>query len=139
MVDIFEAVENLGDNLQQKGDIDGKAEGQRRQYKEGYTKGWQQACHLLQEIGTLHGIVSSAIQNRTITNPPEARSLDKVYKSLNKLLLQLKDHNLWLALGSESEEKLAVILTSLHAKVRFNLRKLNIPTTTLDKAVDSEF
>lgn len=65
MEDLFEAVEYLEQSHKIKGGHEGQLVGQNRQFKEGYAKGWQQACHLLQEIGILHGLVASVLANNS--------------------------------------------------------------------------
>ena len=59
MDDLFDSVENLEKFHTEKGSKDGALRAKERQFKEGFTKGWQQACHLQQELGVLEGIILS--------------------------------------------------------------------------------
>lgn len=53
--DIFDAVDALEQQEYAAGETDGVKEGQEKQYQNGFTFGWQQACHILQELGCIEG------------------------------------------------------------------------------------
>lgn len=175
-VDLFAAVEALEGQHQQRGLEQGEEEGRRRQHRDGYNKGWQQACHLLQELGTLRGVVAGLLNSgggsdaqrpgtsgdSTLEHDenvgtgqqdennlnysgacgslPNTQPIDpKIRSSLEKLLSQLENNELWFKLGASSDEKLAQHLSSLQTKARFTLRKLNIPMHVIDRTLEAEF
>ena len=155
--DLFDSVENLEKFHAEQGSKDGALIGKERQYKEGFSKGWQQACHLQQELGVLQGIIltylnnfsrSSEIGATDNTKPrnkvdnsscKKSKQSDKTKISLEKYLAKIQDTQYWIQLGISSEEKLASELTALHANTKFLLRKLDIPVAITERSVDTEF
>lgn len=176
--DLFAAVDALEEQHKQLGRNQGAVEGRRRQYRDGYGKGWQQACHVLQELGTLRGVVAGLLQEeggerqaggnsgeqqdfesdasselRRVSEQLEGCNLrysgscdslskphgTKIRASLEKLLAQLEDDELWLKFGTDSDEKLAQYLSSLQAKARFTLRKFSIPMHVIDRTPEADF
>ncbi|XP_047737720.1 uncharacterized protein LOC125178307 [Hyalella azteca] len=172
--DLFDAVEALEQDHSILGETHGTRAGKERQYTDGYVKGWQQAAHVLHEIGSLYAILSAFSLNCQCETEPvqdemstqataatsvvttENPSLDgkeisngrcAVHKvlttrqqaSLNRVLDDLSNHRMWLALGRNSEEELAEHLSSVQTQAKFLLHKLKIPTRFEDKTVDADF
>lgn len=53
--DLFDAVHALEQQKYASGQAEGLEEGHKNHYWQGFTLGWQQACHLLHELGTIEG------------------------------------------------------------------------------------
>ena len=57
--DLFDAVHALEQQKYTDGQAEGLEEGHNNHYQQGFTLGWQQACHLLHELGTIEGKTSN--------------------------------------------------------------------------------
>lgn len=53
--DLFDAVYALEQQEFKSGEAEGLQEGDRKHQQQGFTLGWQQACHLLRELGIIEG------------------------------------------------------------------------------------
>lgn len=58
---MFDAVYALEKQKYDEGQTEGIEEGHKNHYQQGFLLGWQQACHLLRELGTVEGELSTFI------------------------------------------------------------------------------
>ncbi|KAK3881719.1 hypothetical protein Pcinc_013874 [Petrolisthes cinctipes] len=125
--DIFDSVLALEEEHYKAGETEGKQDGQLKYYQEGFVRGWQQACHVLQELGYIEGLLSSLL---LICNP----EIDcRLHNQCTKLLETVRDLSKWEAAGEEEVERK---LTVLHTKTRFILQRLKISSKVINRSDD---
>ncbi|XP_071534046.1 uncharacterized protein [Panulirus ornatus] len=128
--DIFDAVDTLEQQEYTAGETEGVRDGRQKQFQNGFTFGWQQACHILQELGCIEGLLSSVLLNCESELDPRLR------KQILKLLATVRDWPEW---DPSAEDKMETKLTAIHTKTRYILKQLNISSTVVDRSVDGDF
>lgn len=128
--DLFDAVEALEKQEYTNGEKEGENEGQLKHWQDGFIFGWQQACHIHQELGRIEGVLTSLLLNcESSINP-------RIQSQIGKLLIAIKEWPNW---DPAEEEKIEAKFASIHTKSRFILHQLHISSTVIDKSVDGDF
>lgn len=126
---MFDAVHALEQQKYADGQAEGLEEGHRNHYQQGFTLGWQQACHLLHELGTIEGLLSSIALNKRAELSPRTHS------QVVRLLEDLQGWPKWDVTETNIEER----LREVHTRARNLLRRLGISVKVVDRSVDAEF
>nr|XP_045611227.1 protein LTO1 homolog isoform X2 [Procambarus clarkii] len=125
--DIFDAVDALELQKYATGEAEGIEEGKQKHHLVGFTFGWQQACHILQELGRIEGSVLLNCESK----------LDpRLQNQIIKLLATIRDWPNW---DASSEDKMEEKLTAIHTKSRHILHRLKIPSKVVERSVDGDF
>ncbi|XP_063871730.1 protein LTO1 homolog [Scylla paramamosain] len=127
--DLFDAVYALEQQKYGEGQTEGTEEGHKNHYQQGFLLGWQQACHLLHELGTVEGLLSSIAVNRKAELSPRTHS------QVVRLLEDLQGWPSW----DPSEKNIEEKLRGIHTRARNLLRRVGISVKVVDRSVDSEF
>lgn len=128
--DIFDLVNSLEKLEYIEGQEEGTKEGKLKQAWTGYTFGWQQACHILHQLGIIEGLLSSLLLNCADDIDP------RIYTQINKLLTRIKGWSSW---DSVNESSLEALLSSIHMKSRYLLQRMKISSHIEERTVDAEF
>lgn len=127
--DLFDAVYALEQQEYKSGEAEGLQEGDKKHHQQGFTLGWQQACHLLHELGIIEGLVGSVVLNRREELSPRA------HRQATKLLEDLQGWPCW----DPTEEGIEDRLRGIHTRTRNLLQRLGISAKVIERSVDAEF
>ncbi|XP_042868748.1 uncharacterized protein LOC122251084 isoform X2 [Penaeus japonicus] len=128
--DLFDAVDALEQQQYEAGEEEGLEEGRKKHMKIGALLGWQQACHIQQELCRIEGLFESLLLNcRSDINP-------KLQTQMEKLLATIRESPNW---DPADEEAMESKLSAIHTKSRYILQRLKIPAKVIDRSVDGDF
>ncbi|XP_066980279.1 uncharacterized protein [Macrobrachium rosenbergii] len=128
--DLFDAVERLEKQKYAVGEKEGIVDGQLKSWQTGFEFGWQQACHIHQELGRIEGLLSSLLLNCETTITP------RIQKKICQLLTEIREWPLW---DPGQEEKIEAKLLSVQTKSRFILQQMKISSVVIDRSIDGDF
>ncbi|ROT71087.1 uncharacterized protein [Penaeus vannamei] len=128
--DLFDAVDALEQQQYHAGEEEGLEEGRKKHMMTGALLGWQQACHIQQELCRIEGLLESLLLNcRSDINP-------KLQTQMEKLLSTIRECPNW---DPADEETMEAKLSAIHTKSRYILQRLKIPAKVIDRSVDGDF